>query len=266
LTVTQGRSDSFRSGRPCVLLYFDLKMRNPISYELDDRHPQARKRFIRQLFDAIVPTYDLLNRVLSMGTDVIWRRHVFRHIPPLQGRKVIDLCCGTGDLSALLHRKGGQVVSLDFSLKMLQHGIQKQALPGRPVAADASRLPFKPQTFDFACIAFGIRNLPDINTFIRAVGQILAPHGKLVVLELTRPRNTMVRMFYRLYLDHLLPFIGGLVSRQPLAYRYLSRTIETFIEPVDLGRMLLQGGFERVDHFPQTFGIATITVADKAGA
>ncbi|MFC1505135.1 bifunctional demethylmenaquinone methyltransferase/2-methoxy-6-polyprenyl-1,4-benzoquinol methylase UbiE [Thermodesulfobacteriota bacterium] len=238
-------------------------MRNPISYELDDHHPQARKRFIQQLFDAIVPTYDLLNRVLSMGTDVVWRRNIFRHIPPLQGQKVIDLCCGTGDLSALLHRKGGQVVSLDFSLKMLQRGIKKKALPDQPVAADASRLPFKRQSFDFACIAFGIRNIPDINTFINAVGEVLAPNGKLVVLELTRPHNKMVRTFYRLYLEHLLPLVGGLVSGQPLAYRYLSRTIATFVEPAELEGMLSQGGFARVDHFPQSFGIATITVACK---
>ncbi len=241
-------------------------MRNPISYELDDGHPQARKRFIQQLFDAIVPTYDLLNRVLSMGTDVIWRRNIFRHISSVQGQAIIDLCCGTGDLSALMHHRGGNVVSLDFSLKMLQRGVHKKALPGRPLAADASLLPFKPQTFDVACIAFGIRNIPDINIFIGEVKQVLTPGGKLVVLELTRPQNKLVRTFYKLYLDHLLPLIGGLISGQPLAYRYLSRTIATFIEPTDLGRMLFQGGFANVQHFPQTFGIATITVAHKRSA
>ena len=246
-----------------MLLLFKQKMPNPISYEIDDRHPQARKRFIQQLFDAIVPTYDLLNRVLSMGTDVLWRRNIFRHIPAPSGRWVIDLCCGTGDLSSILHRKGGKVVSLDFSLKMLQRGVHKKALPGRPIAADASRLPFKPQSYDIACIAFGIRNIPDIKTFIREVQQVLTADGKLVVLELTRPRNKMVRVIYRLYLDHLLPLIGGLISGQPLAYRYLSRTIATFVEPAELARMLSQGGFVRVDHFPQTLGIATITIAHK---
>jgi demethylmenaquinone methyltransferase/2-methoxy-6-polyprenyl-1,4-benzoquinol methylase len=238
-------------------------MRIPISYELDDRHPQERKRFIQQLFDAIVPTYDLLNRVLSMGTDVVWRLNIFRHIPALNGRPVVDLCCGTGDLSSLLHRKGGRVVSLDFSLKMLQRGVHKKALAGQPLAADASLLPFKPQTFDIACIAFGIRNIPDIKTFIREVEQALTPDGKLVVLELTRPPNKLVQAFYKLYLDHLLPLIGGLVSGQPLAYRYLSRTIATFVEPAELERMLSRGGFARVDHYPQSLGIATITVAHK---
>jgi demethylmenaquinone methyltransferase/2-methoxy-6-polyprenyl-1,4-benzoquinol methylase len=201
-----------------------------------------------------------------MGTDVVWRRNILRHIPALSGRPVIDLCCGTGDLSRLLHRKGAKVVSLDFSLKMLQRGVHKKALAGRPLAADASLLPFKPQTFEIACIAFGIRNIPDVRTFIREVEHVLTPKGKLAVLELTRPRNQLVQMFYRLYLDHLLPLIGGLVSGQPLAYRYLSRTIATFIEPKKLENMLLQGGFVRVDHFPQTFGIATITVADKKSA
>ena len=236
---------------------------NNIAYEIDNHHPQSRKRFIQQLFDAIVPTYDLLNRVLSMGTDVVWRRNIFRHIPAVYGQKVVDLCCGTGDLSALLHKRGGRVVSLDFSLKMLQRGIQKKALAGRPLAADASLLPFKSQTFDLACIAFGIRNIPDIDSFIREVRQVLTPRGKLVILELTRPQNRFVRASYKLYLNHLLPLIGGLVSRQPIAYRYLSRTIATFIEPGDLGRMLIQSGFARVQHFPQMFGIATISVAHK---
>ena len=121
---------------------------NKIAYEIDNHHPQNRKRFIQQLFDAIVPTYDLLNRVLSMGTDVVWRRNIFRHIPAVRGQKVVDLCCGTGDLSALLHQKGGRVVSLDFSLKMLKRGIEKKALSDRPLAADASLLHFKSQTFD----------------------------------------------------------------------------------------------------------------------
>jgi demethylmenaquinone methyltransferase/2-methoxy-6-polyprenyl-1,4-benzoquinol methylase len=238
-------------------------MRNPISYELDDRHPQARKRFIRQLFDAIVPTYDLLNRVLSMGTDVIWRRNVLKYLEPLQGKSVIDLCCGTGDLSALLQRRGAQVVALDFSVNMLLRGRAKRALPDRYVAADASQPPFKSEVFTAATIAFGIRNIPDIETFMRAVARMLVPGGTLVILELTRPPNKFVRSLYTLYLDRLLPFVGGVVSGRPLAYRYLSRTIATFIAPAALEAILTRHGFESVRHYPQTFGIANISVACK---
>ena len=117
-------------------------MKTNISYEINNKTPEEKKHFIQNLFDSIVPTYDLLNHVLSMGTDVLWRRNIFRHINNVRDKISIDLCCGTGDLSLLLHKKGAKVVSLDFSMNMLQRGIRKKALKGHPVSADASLIPF----------------------------------------------------------------------------------------------------------------------------
>ncbi len=238
-------------------------MKTNISYEINNKTPEEKKLFIQNLFDSIVPTYDLLNHVLSMGTDIIWRKNIFRHINSLKDKKAIDLCCGTGDLSLLLHKKGAEIVSLDFSMKMLQRGIQKKALKGYPVSADASLIPFRDNTFSAATIAFGIRNIPDIDNFIKDAFRVLAPGGQLAILELVRPENIIVRVFYSFYLHKLLPFIGGIISGQKLAYNYLSKTISTFIDQPELKKMLLKYGFHKVTFHPQTFGVATIIVCEK---
>jgi demethylmenaquinone methyltransferase/2-methoxy-6-polyprenyl-1,4-benzoquinol methylase len=147
-------------------------MKSKLSYELNNKDPEDKKRFIRNLFDDIVPTYDLLNHMLSFGTDKLWRRRIFRHVRPAKERRALDLCCGTGDLSLLLHRHGANTVSLDFSLNMLGRGKARNALPGNCVAADASRLPFADASFGLATIAFGIRNIPDLNIFIDEVNRV----------------------------------------------------------------------------------------------
>ncbi|MFH0974865.1 MAG: bifunctional demethylmenaquinone methyltransferase/2-methoxy-6-polyprenyl-1,4-benzoquinol methylase UbiE [Spirochaetota bacterium] len=238
-------------------------MKPSLSYELNNENPEDKKRFIRKLFDDIVPTYDLLNHLLSFGTDVLWRKKIFKLIHSVKDARVLDLCCGTGDLSLLMHRQGAEVVSLDFSLKMLARGKERRALLGHCVAADASRLPFVDCAFTAAAIAFGIRNIPDLRNFIAEVHRVLAPGGELAILELVRPRNWFVKIVYALYLNKLLPFIGGLVSGKQMAYKYLSNTIRTFVDPDDLKLMLGKGGFTNVARYPQTFGVAAIIVCGK---
>ena len=185
-------------------------MNSNFSYEIDNDNPEEKKRFIKKLFDSIVPTYDLLNHILSMGTDMLWRRNIFHHITDVRNNPAIDLCCGTGDLSLLLHKKGAKVFSLDFSMNMLQKGIKKKALKGYAVVADASLIPFENNSFAAATIAFGIRNIPDIDIFIKEVFRVLMPGGQLAILELVRPVNKIIEKLYSFYLCNLLPFIGGL--------------------------------------------------------
>jgi demethylmenaquinone methyltransferase/2-methoxy-6-polyprenyl-1,4-benzoquinol methylase len=236
------------------------------TYQVNNQSPQEKKRFVRGLFDAIVPTYDLLNHVLSFGTDILWRKNIFRHIQAVKGKTVIDLACGTGDLSLLLTRQGAAVVSLDFSLAMLKKGIQKKAICHYPVAGDATCLPFADNTFAVATIAFGIRNIPDINIFMDEAFRVLAPGGELVILELTRPKNPLMRFGYTFYLTRLLPAIGGLVSGHREAYQYLARTISTFISPSDIRQLLKAHGFASTALIPQFFGVAAIIVAKKGEA
>jgi demethylmenaquinone methyltransferase/2-methoxy-6-polyprenyl-1,4-benzoquinol methylase len=233
------------------------------NYQINNDSPQEKKRFVRGLFDAIVPTYDLLNHVLSFGTDILWRRNIFKYIQNVREKTVIDLACGTGDLSLLLDRHGAAVASLDFSLAMLERGVRKKALRHFPVAGDAACLPFADNTFAVATIAFGIRNIPDINVFMGEAFRVLAPGGELVILELTRPENPLMRYGYTLYLTRLLPAIGGLLSGHRQAYQYLARTISTFISPEDIRQMLLDQGFASTRLVPQCLGVAAIIIAKK---
>lgn len=238
-------------------------MNTNFSYEIDNDNPEEKKRFIKKLFDSIVPTYDLLNHILSMGTDMLWRRNIFHHIKDVRDNMAIDLCCGTGDLSLLLHQKGAKVVSLDFSMNMLQKGIKKKALKGYAVVADASLIPFRENSFAAATIAFGIRNIPDIDIFIKDLFRVLIPGGQLAILELVRPVNKIIEKLYSFYLCNLLPFIGSVISGRKSAYRYLSGTIATFVDPKDLQALLEKFGFTKVSHYPQTFSIATIIICRK---
>ena len=238
-------------------------MNTNFSYEIDNDNPEDKKRFIKELFDSIVPTYDLLNHILSMGTDMLWRKNIFRHIKDVRDNMAIDLCCGTGDLSLLLHQKDAKVVSLDFSMNMLQKGIAKKALKGYPVVADASLIPFRENSFAVATIAFGIRNIPDIDIFIKDIFRVLMPGGQLAILELVRPVNKIIEKLYAFYLCNLIPFIGGIISGRKSAYKYLSGTIATFVDPKDLQALLEKFGFTDVSHYPQTFNIAAIIICRK---
>ncbi len=229
-----------------------------LRYEEHHDHPAERKRFIRGLFDSIVPTYDLLNRLLSMGIDGGWRRATVRALGDLRGRTALDLCCGTGDLSRLLSRAGASVISLDFSLPMLAAGVMKRKLTGHPVAADASALPLADASIDAATIAFGIRNIPDIPRMLAELHRVMRPGGRFAILELTRPRNRLIGAAYRFYLAHALPFIGGMISGRRTAYRYLAGTIDTFLDPGELCAAIERAGFRDAVADGKTFGIATI--------
>ncbi len=235
-----------------------VRMKQKLEYELNDSSPQERKRFIRRTFDSIAGTYDILNRILSFGVDISWRRFAVGLLGDITGRKALDICCGTGDFTDLLSKKGASVVSLDFSLEMLDRGIASGRIADYPVAADATRLPFKGNRFDAAVIAFGVRNIPDLNVFIDECFRVLRQGGDLVIVELTRPGNIIMRAAYRAYLFIGIPVIGGLVSGKLTAYRYLSKTIASFIDPENLGRMLERGGFTGVGIHRKFFGVATV--------
>ena len=234
------------------------------SYEVNNTDPSEKKRYIRSMFDSIVPTYDLLNRVLSGGIDNSWRKDLVRITENTGKRKTLDVCCGTGDLTRQLIKAGCDVFSLDFSFNMLIKGVAKGWLAGRNISADAGKLPLKDQTFDFLTIAFGIRNIPDIDIFLRESLRVLKPGGRLLILELTRPENSIVRLFYNLYLTKILPFIGGILSGKMEAYKYLSGSISTFLDRDTLIQRIKNAGFTAVDYKKKTFGIATIYICMKS--
>lgn len=238
-------------------------MNNYSNYEINNTDPSEKKRYIRSMFDSIVPTYDLLNRVLSGGVDIFWRRDLIRLTGGLKGKRVLDLCCGTGDLTRQLAKGGSDIFSLDFSFNMLKKGVEKGWLSGENISADAGRLPFKGESFDFLTIAFGIRNIPDVDVFLTESLRVLRPGGRLMILELTRPDNAFVRFGYNLYLTKILPFIGGLLSGKREAYSYLAGSISTFLDRDVLIERIKNAGFASVSYKRKTFGVATIYVCGK---
>lgn len=232
-------------------------------YEINNTDPHDKKRYVRSMFDSIVSTYDVLNRVLSLGIDRTWRSSLVAMAGSISGRRVLDICCGTGDLTKELAAAGADIHSLDFSFEMLRKGMAKGWLPGRNISADAGRLPFHDKSFYMLTIAFGIRNIPDVDVFLAEALRVLEPGGTLYILELTRPENAFVRFFYNFYLTKILPFIGGILSGKREAYRYLAGSISTFLDRETLVARINGAGFGHVEYRSKTFGTATIYICRK---
>lgn len=238
-------------------------MKDYSNYEVNNIDPADKKRYVRTMFDSIVPTYDFLNRFLSGGIDHFWRKDLIRDAGELKDKKVLDICCGTGDLTRQLVSAGGTVYSLDFSFNMLKKGAAKGWLSGVNIQGDAGKLPFVRGSFDVITIAFGIRNIPDVDVFLSETSRVLAPEGSLLILELTRPENGVVRFFYNLYLTKVLPFVGGLFSGEREAYKYLSGSISTFLDKNQLIGRIKSSGFKEVKYKKKTLGAAAIYICRK---
>ena len=223
---------------------------------------------VRSMFDRIAPRYDLLNRLLSGGTDVRWRRRAvaFLDLPP--GARVLDLCTGTADLLLEALRSGGARggLGVDLSHQMLVRGKQKLAAAGAEGTAvaggDAERLPVRDGSFDGALVAFGIRNVGDPLAALREVHRALRPGGRFVVLEFQTPRGPLGAA-YKLYFRHVLPRVGGLVSGDRSAYAYLPASVARFPEPEAFAALMQQAGFGDVRHERLTLGIAWLHRGEK---
>jgi demethylmenaquinone methyltransferase/2-methoxy-6-polyprenyl-1,4-benzoquinol methylase len=219
------------------------------------------------MFDAIARRYDALNHILSVGLDRRWRRRGVAALA-LSGReRVLDVCCGTGDLSVEAvtsgHGRARDVVGLDFAGEMLgvaRLKLQRLALSDRVrlVRGDATRLPIGSDSIDAAMIAFGIRNVVDPAAACREIHRVLRAGGRLMILEFGMPRLPGISSLYRAYFRYLLPRIGGLVSRHGDAYAYLPASVNEFPPPPEFVRLLEACGFIGVEHRAMTFGIVSL--------
>lgn len=211
----------------------------------------AEKRsYVRAIFTAIAPRYDLLNHLLSLNVDRRWRRQAVARLgwESAPAGRYLDICSGTLDLAATLGEQPvfrGQVIGADFVLPMLARGEGKSARV-RPVNADALDLPFPEETFDGATVGFGVRNLADLDLGLQEAARVLKPGARFVILELTTPQWQPMRALYFLYFRHLLPLIGKLVSRHGDAYTYLPASVLEFPEPEALAQRLSAAGFREV--------------------
>jgi ubiquinone/menaquinone biosynthesis methyltransferase len=220
--------------------------------------PAAR---VRAMFDRIAPRYDLLNHLLSLGTDFGWRRRAVAAIAPARGERVLDLCCGTGDLALALARAGARVTGADFSAPMLRRALGKAHRAGGDLslcAADALALPFRGGSFDAAAVAFGVRNLAEPLAGLRELRRVLRPGGRLVVLEFARPRAALLRRLHRLYLRTALPAAGFLVAGDADAYRYLGESIGNFLDQKRFRALLAEAGYVPDPPVDLSGGIAAV--------
>ncbi len=227
---------------------------------------------IRDSFDAIAGRYDLTNRIISCGTDLHWRRVAIRalgRLPP--GAVVLDLACGTCDMALLVLRRntGVQVVGADLSLRMLKRARPKiaGAMPGsgspgaRPIPlvnTPAEALPFRDGSFDAVTIAFGIRNVPDHLAGLREMLRVLRPGGRACILEFSTPPSKLLWRVYNFYFFNILPLIGGLLTGQPAAYRYLTDSVSRFPNAVEFTAQIRAAGFDRVSCLALYGGIVCI--------
>jgi demethylmenaquinone methyltransferase/2-methoxy-6-polyprenyl-1,4-benzoquinol methylase len=197
---------------------------------------------VRGMFDRIAPVYDLMNRVMTGGLDGRWRRLATRQVV-WPGDRVLDACCGTGDLAVEAERRGGRVVGLDFSERMLERARPKSGAI-EWVQGDALALPFADGEFDVATVGFGVRNLADLEGGLHELVRVLRPGGEIAVLEITRPRG-LLRPFFRLWFDVLVPAAGKVLPGGK-AYTYLPASVRRFPGPEDLAALFVRAGFEGV--------------------
>jgi len=225
---------------------------------------------VRGMFAEIAPRYDLANRTLSGGIDVLWRRFTVRKAPPPAAGAMLDLCTGTGDLTIAYAVKAGpavRVVGADFCQPMLDHAVVKSRRRGLPVEwveADAMALPFPAASFDLVTVAFGLRNIADTRQGLAEMARVTRPGGRLGILEFSLPTNPVVRASYLWYFRNVLPRLGnGLASNGSDAYRYLNESVEEFPSGERLASLVREAGYENVEMHPLTFGIATLTIAHR---
>ncbi len=214
---------------------------------------------VRSMFDRIAPVYDVMNHVMTAGLDRRWRRLAVREVV-WPGDRVLDACCGTGDLALEAERRGAHVVGLDFSERMLERARAKSGTI-EWVHGDALALPFGEQEFDAATVGFGVRNLEDLAGGLGELRRVLRPGGKLAVLEITRPRG-LLRPFFRLWFDVLVPLAGKILPGGK-AYTYLPASVRRFPAPADLSALLESAGFEDVRFRLLGGGIVALHVAER---
>ena len=237
---------------------------------LEEPHSQADKADrVRQMFNAIAPTYELVNTVFSAGRDQSWRRRAVRLASMRSGDRVLDVACGSGDFLRAFDRWGDQpsrLIGADFSHNMLQLAGERSGKALRWCEADALRLPFADRSFDIASCAFGVRNFQDLDVGFGEIYRVLADGGRFVILEFTRPQNRLLRWFYEFYCGRIMPIGAAWISRDRTgAYRYLPKSVVSFASSRELCDRLVGVGFAEVAEHPLTFGAVTVYVATKAG-
>ena len=232
---------------------------------------ECSREKVSEMFDSIAPTYDLVNHILSFGLDIYWRNQLIKHLPNHDAMTLLDLATGTGDQLFTLVKKKKQIKSalgLDFSKEMINLASKKGGKKSyaNKVAfrtGDAMKIQSSNDQFECVTMSFGIRNVMSVEKCLKECLRVLTPNGRLLILEFSLPKNTLIRKLHLTFLRKILPLVGGLISSRKEAYRYLNKTIETFPYAEDFLNLLRNAGFEKVKAIRLTFGIATLYVGEK---
>ena len=229
----------------------------------------GKKAQVTQMFDTISKNYDGLNRVISLGIDVKWRKRVVNIVKKSKPENILDIATGTGDLAINLIKTGAtKIVGLDISPGMLAVGkdkVKEKNLTNTidMVIGDSENLPFDESSFDAITVAFGVRNFENLEKGLKEIHRVLKPKGTFVVLETSVPTKFPFKQGYLVYSKYILPTIGKLFSKDKIAYNYLSESAAVFPFGEDFNNILRKTGFIDVENKPQTFGVASIYVASK---
>lgn len=241
-----------------------------LSMQVNQQVEQTRKN-VWVMFNRIAPRYDLLNRLLSLRQDVAWRNKLALFLPQRENLEVLDVATGTGDVLISLVRKSKNIsraVGIDMAERMLEFGRKKISClrledKVKLQKGNATQIMFDESSFDVATIAFGIRNVDNLESGIQNLYRILKKNGRVLILEFSLPENKIFKGMYLFYFRKILPTIGSLISGDSYAYNYLNQSVETFPYGNDFCAILENNGFKNVRFHPLTFGIASIYQGDK---
>ncbi len=227
------------------------------------QHDKAAR--VRQMFDAIAPTYERVNSLFSGGRDAYWRRRAVELAGVCEADTVLDIACGTGDLArAMGAAKAHQAIGCDFAHQMLVRARHHPTQPAVCCEANALALPFPDGAVTVTSCAFGVRNFQDLDAGLREMHRVLRGGGRTVILEFTRPSNAVIRSLYELYASRIMPVLASWTSRDCSgAYRYLPRSVVSFLDAGQMCDRLLAAGFVEPRATPLTFGVVTVYVARK---
>ena len=229
----------------------------------------SKKTQVTQMFDGISAQYDLMNRIISGGIDIRWRKNVVAMLMDERPKKILDVATGTGDLAlALLKTKADEIVGIDISKGMLDLGKEKvkkqqQHKTIKMEIGDSENITYNDSYFDAVTVAFGVRNFENLDQGLSEILRVLRPGGDLVILETAVPKNIMIRKFYYLYTRFIMPSLGKLFSKDRSAYRYLSDSAAAFPFGKAFNNILAKNGFIEIEDIPQTLGVASIYRAKK---
>jgi len=230
-----------------------------------------KREKIQQMFDDIAPSYDRLNHLMSLDVDKWWRRRALKEVVDGTSQQILDVACGTGDSTIALAQaagSGSRITGVDISEGMMALVMRKAAHEGvhdriRLQVADGENLPFAEGSFHRVFCAFGIRNFEHKELGLKEFYRVLKPGGKAVILELSLPENRHLRRLYNVYFQHILPWIGGRVSGNKDAYRYLPASVQAFPSPERFCTMMWSAGFTRVRHRSLSMGLCRMFVGEK---